>query len=45
MRGEELSSSFHCGFRYVVEPGRLEVYRQRQQAIAAWRAAQAATPP
>jgi len=38
MRGEELSSSFHTGFRYVVNPGELATHQQRQRAIAAWRA-------
>lgn len=48
MRGEELSSSFHTGFRYVIEPAGLEHYRERQAAIAAWRASQEgaeSTPP
>jgi sulfatase modifying factor 1 len=38
MRGEEMSSSFHTGFRSVVNPSQLETYRARQKAIEVWRA-------
>lgn len=38
MRGERLSSSFHAGFRTVLDASMLEHFQERQQAIAAWRA-------
>jgi formylglycine-generating enzyme required for sulfatase activity len=40
MRGETLSSSFHAGFRTVLDTTMLEKHRERQTQIAAWRAAQ-----
>ncbi len=37
MRGEEMSSSFHTGFRCVVDTTMVEEFRLRQSAIATWR--------
>jgi sulfatase modifying factor 1 len=37
MRGERLSSSFHTGFRTVLDPWMLEKLKERQAAIAEWR--------
>jgi sulfatase modifying factor 1 len=37
MRCDELSSSFHCGFRYVVEVADREAFESHQVEIAAWR--------
>jgi formylglycine-generating enzyme required for sulfatase activity len=38
MRGERLSSSFHAGFRTVLDPSMVEAFRVRQASIAQWRA-------
>lgn len=41
MRGDVASSSFHNGFRCVLDPSMMTEYRNAQRAIAAWRAEQA----
>lgn len=43
MRGEELSSSFHTGFRCVLDPKMLDTYQKQQAAITAWRESRAAS--
>ncbi len=44
MRGDLMSSSFHNGFRCVVDPTMIENFQQRQAAIAAWKAEQSKSP-
>ena len=41
MRAEELSGTFHTGFRVALSPRDLPRYREHQQTIAAWRQANA----
>ena len=43
MRAEELSGAFHTGFRVAISPGEMPRYRERQQAIEAWRRQRAQT--
>lgn len=45
MRGEVMSSSFHNGFRCVLDVSNRETFQKRQQAISAWRAVQPAATP
>lgn len=42
MRGEEMSSSFHTGFRTALDSSMLSKYESKQAAIAEWRAKQVA---
>ena len=44
MRAEETSSTFHTGFRGVLNPQQLETFQKQQQAIADWRASKQNEP-